>query len=114
MGSNKGKRLLNAWSVDNPNSSIPALTTVDRNAESRFSTYYIENGRYLKLRVLQLGYSIPEALAKRMQLDNCRIYISGQNLFTLSSSGFTGVDPENPNFGYPLPMTFTAGINISL
>lgn len=113
VGSNKGKRLLNAWSVDNPNSTIPALTTVDRNAESRFSSYYVENGRYLKLRVLQLGYTIPKPFAERFQMTNARIYISGQNLLTIKSSDFTGVDPESPGFGYPLPLIFNVGLNVS-
>ncbi|WP_116787903.1 SusC/RagA family TonB-linked outer membrane protein [Flavobacterium psychrotrophum] len=114
VGSNKGTRLLNAWSVDNPNSSIPALTTVDRNAESRFSTYYVENGSYLKLRVLQLGYTLPKSLSEKYSLENFRIYVSGQNLLIIDSKKFTGVDPESPAFGYPLPMTFTVGLNVSL
>lgn len=114
VGSNKGKRLLNAWSPSNPNSTIPALTTNDTNAESRFSTYYIENGRYLKLRVLQLGYSLPKETTQRLQMDNFRIYVSGQNLWTLTAADFTGVDPENAGFGYPQPLTFNVGVNISL
>lgn len=114
VGSNKGTRLLNAWSPQNYNSSIPALTTIDNNAESRFSTYYVENGAYLKLRVLQLGYSLPKELIEKYQLSNLRLYANAQNLLTISSSKFTGVDPENPGFGYPLPLTLTLGINISL
>lgn len=114
VGSNKGTRLLNAWSVDNPNSDIPALTTVDQNAESRFSTYYVENGSYLKLRVLQLGYSLPENVLKKYSIERFRLYVSGQNLLMFNAKDFTGVDPESPAFGYPLPVTFTFGINLSL
>ncbi|WP_194765999.1 SusC/RagA family TonB-linked outer membrane protein [Tamlana sp. I1] len=114
VGSNKGARLLNAWSVDNPNSNIPALTTVDSNAESRFSTYYVENGRYLKLRVLQLGYSIPQDIIEKYSITKLRMYVNGQNLWTISSPSFTGVDPENPGFGYPIPITFSIGLNLTL
>jgi len=114
VGSNKGTRLLNAWSVDNPNSGIPALTTIDRNAESRFSTYFVENGSYLKLRVLQLGYSLPQSLTEKYNIGSLRLYVSGQNLLIIDSKDFTGVDPESPAFGYPLPMTFTMGLNLSL
>lgn len=114
VGSNKGTRLLNAWSVDNPNSSIPALTTVDRNAESRFSTYYVENGSYLKLRVLQLGYTLPKDMMAKYSMESLRFYVSGQNLLIINPKDFTGVDPESPAFGYPLPMTFTVGLNLSL
>lgn len=114
VGSNKGARLLKAWSPNNPNSDIPALTTIDRNAESRFSTYYVENGAYLKLRVLQLGYSLPEDIVNKYSISKFRLYANAQNLWTISSSNFTGVDPETPGFGYPLPLTITFGINVSL
>ncbi|MCB0426261.1 MAG: TonB-dependent receptor [Mangrovimonas sp.] len=114
IGSNKGSRLLNAWSPSNPNSTIPALTTIDTNAESRFSTYFIENGSYLKLRNIQLGYSLPESILDKYAINKFRIYFGIQNLLTISSSNFTGVDPENPGFGYPLPLTSTLGFNITL
>ena len=114
VGSNKGTRLLDAWSPQNPNSDIPALTTVDSNAESRFSSYYVENGSYLKLRVVQLGYSIPKNVLEQYKITNFRIYISAQNLLTLKSKSFTGIDPETPAFGYPLPLTFNFGVNLSL
>jgi hypothetical protein len=42
-----------------------------------------------------------------------RAYVSAQNLLTIKSSKFTGVDPENPNFGYPIPTNVTLGINVS-
>ena len=114
VGSNKGTRLLNAWSPQNPNSDIPALTTIDSNAESRFSTYYVENGRYLKLRVLQLGYTLPKSLIDQYGLASFRIYVSAQNLVTIKSKDFTGIDPETPAYGYPLPLTLNFGVNISL
>ncbi|WP_418264165.1 SusC/RagA family TonB-linked outer membrane protein [Flavobacterium faecale] len=113
VGSNKGTRLLNAWSLDNPNSTIPALTTIDKNAESRFSTYFVENGNYLKLRVVQVGYSLPKDLLKRMSVESFRFYITGQNLLIIDAKDFTGVDPENPGFGYPQPTTFTVGLNLT-
>jgi TonB-linked SusC/RagA family outer membrane protein len=114
VGSNKGIRLLNAWSPSNPNSTIPAISTTDKNAESRFSTYFVENGRYLKLRVLQLGYTLPKEITSKFKMDSFRVYLSGQNLWTLKASDFTGVDPENAGFGYPQPRTFTVGLNVSL
>ena len=114
VGSNKGTRLLNAWSPQNPNSNIPAVTTVDSNAESRFSTYYVENGSYLKLRVLQIGYTLPKSVSDNYGISNFRLYTSVQNLWTIKSKNFTGVDPETPAFGYPLPLTVNFGVNISL
>jgi len=46
-------------------------------------------------------------------MDKFRLYVSGQNLLTIKSKSFTGIDPENPAFGYPIPMSFTVGANIS-
>lgn len=114
VGSNKGTRLLNAWSPQNPNSNIPAVTTVDSNAESRLSTYYVENGSYLKLRVLQIGYTLQKSVSDNYGISNFRLYTSVQNLWTIKSKNFTGVDPETPAFGYPLPLTVNFGVNISL
>lgn len=110
---NKGKRLLNAWSVSNPDSDIPALSLSDNNNEKRVSTYWVENGSYLKLRTIQFGYNFPESMAKKMAMQRFRIYLSAQNLFTIKSKSFTGVDPENPNFGYPIPINVTFGLNIT-
>lgn len=114
IGSNKGTRLLDAWSPQNSDSDIPAVTMTDKNAENRMSTYFVENGSYLKLRLIQLGYNFPKSFTDQYGVDNLRIYVSGQNMWTIKSKSFTGVDPETPNFGYPLPRTFNVGVNISL
>jgi len=111
--SNKGDRLLDAWSLENPNSTIPAPVLTDNNFEARFSTYYIENGMYLKLRNLQLGYTFSNTLLSKINMKSVRIYLGGDNLgLLLKSKSFTGLDPESPAFGYPNPMVITGGINI--
>jgi len=112
-GSNKGTRLLQAWSASNPNSNIPALTLTDRNNETRFSTYFIENGAYMKLRNLQIGYTVPKQVLNKLWANNIYLYLSGQNLFTIKAKGFTGVDPETPTFGYPIPTMLTGGVKIT-
>ena len=110
---NKGRRLLSAWSVDNPSSDIPALTLSDNNNEKRVSSYWVENGSYLKLRTIQLGYNFPQSIASKLSMQRLRMYVSAQNLFTIKSSSFTGLDPENPNYGYPIPLNLTFGLNVS-
>lgn len=110
---NKGRRLLSAWSVDNPSSDIPALTLSDNNNEKRVSTYWVENGSYLKLRTIQLGYNFPQSIASKLSMQRLRMYVSAQNLFTIKSSSFTGLDPENPNYGYPIPLNLTFGLNVT-
>ena len=110
---NKGRRLLSAWSVDNPTSDIPALTLSDNNNEKRVSSYWVENGSYLKLRTIQLGYNFPQSIASKLSMQRLRMYVSAQNLFTIKSSSFTGLDPENPNYGYPIPLNLTFGLNVT-
>ena len=110
---NKGKRLLDAWSATNPDSNIPALSLSDNNNEKRVSSYWVENGSYLKLRTIQLGYNFPQAIASKLAMQRLRMYVSAQNLFTIKSSSFTGVDPENPNYGYPIPLNITFGLNVT-
>ena len=114
VNSNKGRRLLNAFHpVTNPNSDIPMLQNTNSNNEGRFSTYYVEDGSYLKVRNVQLGYTLPKSALSKIKIEKLRFYISGQNLFTIHSSKFTGVDPESPGFGYPIPMISTIGLNLT-
>ena len=111
-GSNKGNRMLNAWTSDNTDSSIPALTTNNTADEGRVSTYYVENGSYLKLRTLQLGYNVPEKFISKFKMSSLRAYISGQNLLTLKSSSLTCSDPENPSWAYPLATSISFGLQV--
>ena len=110
---NKGERLLDSWTPVNSDSSIPAVSRSDINNEKRVSTYYVENGSFLKLRNIQIGYNFPQSVTEKLRMSKLRLYLSASNLLTLKSNGFTGVDPENPNYGYPIPMTLTFGLNIN-
>jgi TonB-linked SusC/RagA family outer membrane protein len=110
---NKGVRVLDAWTPQNPGSNIPALSLKDDNNEGRVSSYYVENGSFAKLRTIQLGYNFPKRLTDKWMLDRLRVYISAQNLLTIKSSKFTGADPENPGFNYPIPLNLTFGLNVS-
>lgn len=114
LNMNKGTRLLDAFDpLTNPDSDIPTISLTDDNNEKRFSSYYVEDGSYLKLRNLQIGYSLPDNLMQKVKLGKLRFYVSGQNLFTVKSKRFTGLDPENPNLAYPLSTTLTFGLNVS-
>ena len=110
---NKGRRLLDAWSPNNPDSNIPSISTMDNNNEKRVSSFFVENGSYAKLRTIQLGYNFPKNIAEKLYMQRLRMYVSAQNLLTIKSKNFTGVDPENANFGYPIPLNVTFGLNVS-
>ena len=110
---NKGSRLLDAWTPNNPKSNIPAVSTMDNNNEKRVSSYFVENGSYAKMRNIQLGYNFGSNVCDKLHIARLRMYVSAQNLLTIKSRNFTGVDPENPNFGYPIPLNVTYGLNVS-
>ena len=110
---NKGTRVMDAWSLTNPNSDIPALSTNNNNNETRVSTYFVEDGSFLKLRNLQLGYNLPKSACDKMLMQSWRWFVSAQNVFTIRSAKFSGVDPENPTFGYPIPLTVTLGTKVT-
>ena len=110
---NKGIRVLDAWTPNNTSSTIPALTTMDTNNETRVSSYYVENGSFLKLRTIQFGYNLPTDLVKKLYMQRVRLYLSAQNLLTIKGGSYSGVDPEVPTFGYPIPLNVTFGLNVS-
>jgi TonB-linked SusC/RagA family outer membrane protein len=112
-GTNWGRRVLNAWTPENTSSTIPAVTTIDNNNEGRISTYFIESGSYLKLRNLQLSYNLPKSFLDKILVNGGRIYLLGQNLLTLKNKNCTIPDPENPNYAFPIPSSYTIGINLT-
>lgn len=111
-GSNKGDRMLNAWTLDNTSSKIPALTTNNTADEGRRSTYFVENGSFAKLRQLQVGYNLPDKVLRACRLSSARVYVSGNNLLTIKSKSLTCSDPENPNWMYPNTTSVTFGLQV--
>ena len=84
----------NHWSPDNQHNDVryPRPVFNDPNQNIRASDRWVEDGSYLRLKNFTLGYSLPQTLVGRIGMANLRVYVSGQNLFTLTS--FTGLDPE--------------------
>ncbi len=112
-GSNKGNRMLDAWTTANTGSSIPALTTNNVGNENRTSTYFVENGSYAKLRQVQIGYNLPNKLLEKVKMTSARVYVSGHNLLTIKTSSLTCPDPENPRWMYPNSTSISFGIQTS-
>lgn len=114
---NHATRMLGAWSPDNPGSDIPAITNNTSNNEQRFSSYFVEDGSYIKLRNIELGYTFPTHLTEKMCMKNLRLYVSADNVFTLKkfwgADKYTSFDPEWPSYAYLTPFTFNFGINVS-
>lgn len=112
-GANHDKRILDAWYFDNTNSDIPAMSTFASNEEVRTSSYFVEDGSYLKLRNVELGYTIPAQLTKKALIERLRLYVSARNIFTLKKGGYSSFDPENPNHKYLTPFSMTFGLNLT-
>ena len=119
LATNRGKDILNAWRPDNTGSDIPALSLTDDNNESRFSTYYIENGSYMKMKYLKLSYKLPSKIIRKIGASNLDVYGQVENVFTITK--YKGLDPEIlpggygslvDNGAYPRPRTFTVGLNL--
>ena len=88
----------------------PAPTTDNSNNENEVSEFYIENGSFLRLKTLTLGYTLPQAFRDKLKLQNARIYLQAQNVFTVTA--YKGADPEGLGYPYALPRQLTFGIQI--
>lgn len=118
---NQSKDVLNRWTPANTNTDIPRATST--RPANRISTRQIEDGSYLRMKNLQLAYTLPGAALKALKVQNIRIYITAQNLVTWTK--YSGFDPEVNRFGqdsrsqgfdyggYPAAKVFLAGININ-
>lgn len=118
---------INGWTPSNTGSDIPRNTQADPGFNRRMSTFYLENGAYFRLRNAQLGFTLPQQVVNKLSLSKVRIYISSNNLFTIT--GYTGYYPEVGRNGrtgnvrlfnsgvdegaYPVPREFRGGIQVS-
>lgn len=78
--------------VNNPNGTRPRVTLSDPNGNSQMSDLYVENGNYLKLKNITLGYTFPKSITSKLRLQKLRIYATAQNVFTITK--YSGFDPE--------------------
>ncbi|MCA0931712.1 TonB-dependent receptor [Lutimonas saemankumensis] len=109
-----------AWNGEGSTNVQPRLSNDDPNQNFRYSSYYIEDGSFIRLRNLQFGYRLSQNTLDKMNLTNLRIFLTGENIFTATS--FSGLDPDiggtatlqGVDWGhYPLPRIFNIGVNIA-
>lgn len=119
LATNRGVGILNAWTPENTNTDVPALSLTDDNNEARFSNYYVQDGSYMKMKYLKLSYSLPKRIISKIGASNLDVYGQVENVFTIT--GYDGLDPEIlpgeygariDNGAYPRPRTFTLGLNL--
>lgn len=120
--SNYTRKALGRWTGPGTSNSYPRLIEgADVNGNyTNMSDFYLENGAYFRLKTLQLGYSLPQSLLKKVSIDKVRVYVTSNNLFTLTK--YTGFDPEIGGgqgiYGidravYPQARSFMMGLDIA-
>jgi len=128
--SNFSDAMLDRWTGPGTSNDIPRVSANDVNNNRRPSNYYVESGSFLRVRSVQLGYTLPDHLPQLVKLQKVRVYFMVQNLFTFTK--YSGLDPEigiyTPDFNvtnsyldigvdkggtYPQARTWFFGINAS-
>jgi TonB-linked SusC/RagA family outer membrane protein len=103
---------LDSWSPENPNAAYPKPTTWDRTMDHLESTFWLKNSSYLRLQNLNLTYSIPKSLCKKISISDVTLILTGTNLFTLTK--FKYYDPSGAEMrSYPTMETYTMGVNVT-
>ena len=119
---NKSVDLVNAWTPENPNTTVPRVAnSADGTVNNDFfSSRFLQNGAYWKIANVELGYNFPSKWFEDAFLSSARVYLSGQNLYTLTAYRGYNIDFAGgvftPGFNYcsyPAPMTFMLGVNLS-
>lgn len=120
--SNATSAMKDSWTPENTNTDVPAIKA----RPARFSSRWIEDGSYIRLKSLAIGYTLPKSWVQKMNMRSFKIYVSGQNLWT--ATNYSGVDPEvsfrssgaqdsNRNLGldfasYPMAKSYTVGLSV--
>ena len=116
VAQNQTQKVLGRWEGEGTSNTIPRAIFNDPNNNSRISSRFLEDGSYMRIKNVTLGYTFPERLLKNT-FQKVRIYFSGQNLFTFTK--YSGFDPEVPSNGvdynvYPVTRVLSVGLNITL
>lgn len=120
---NNGTDILDRWTLTNKDTDIPRVSVKDRNNNAAYSTLYVEDGSFLRLKYLTLGYTFDNSLFNS-RLSKLRVYVTAQNLLTFTK--YTGFDPEVGSYGsfsnnmygidygiYPQAKSFVFGVNLN-
>jgi hypothetical protein len=112
----------NAWTPQNPNAEFSRLSMQDKAHNMRASDKWVKNGDFLRISNLQIGYTLPVDFAKKLLIQNARVYLSISNLACISGYNKYG-DPEIGQGSvlvtgldtgrYPMPRTYTLGLNVT-
>ncbi len=112
---------LNRWTGEGSTNENPRVSLTDPNQNARVSDRFVEDGSFMRIKNVQLGYTLPKQVASRMKINKFRVYVSAQNLYTLTK--YSGLDPEIGALSaleigidrgfYPQARTFLGGVQLS-
>jgi TonB-linked SusC/RagA family outer membrane protein len=118
---NRSVRVLDSWTPQNTGASLPALSETLSNSETQPNSFFVEDGSFIRLKTLQLGYNFGEDITNKLGVNNMRLYLSGTNLFTITD--YDGLDPEASEANaltigvdsgrYPLARILSVGLNLN-
>jgi TonB-dependent starch-binding outer membrane protein SusC len=121
---NRSRTMLNnSWTPENKDALLPKLDINDNVSNARPHTYFVESGSYFRAKTMQIGYTFPAKTLSRLGLSRLRLYVQGQNLFTITD--YSGSDPDLLDVGrgdiglgvdhgrVPNPRQFLGGLNIT-
>ncbi len=121
VSGNRSTRVLDSWSSGNTDAALPALSLSISNAETQPNSFFVEDASFIKLKNLQIGYTLKDEVSK-IGAESLRIYVQGTNLFTITD--YTGFDPEIPSGNnltlgvdenvYPTSRIMSIGLNLKL
>ena len=119
LNANKLDYYIERWRGEGTSNSVPRMTTRST-SNNVFSDFFVEDGSFLRIQTIQLGYSLPQSILGKIQLDQFRLFVTAENILTLTR--YKGYDPSASsgapigsgidNGFYPIPKTITAGVNI--
>ncbi|WP_073068326.1 hypothetical protein [Fodinibius roseus] len=108
---------LDYWTPENTDAAYPRIGLPFRGTRANYqlSTFWLQDASFLRLKNLQIGYTLPASMIDKLNMRNLRVYLNGQNLFTLTD--FTLFDPEKNItqtnlYGYPTVAIYSVGLNI--
>lgn len=127
---NLSTTVANSWRPDNPNTNMPRFSKTDgTDNKLAYTDRWLEDGSYVRLKTVDIGYTFPKQWTQKVMIENLRVYVSMENLFTLTKySGYTPDLGESSSAGvsynvfsrgidqgrYPVPRTFSFGIQVNL
>lgn len=110
------KKFLKSWTTENKSNKIPKIY-VSNSKNQQVSDYFLKSADFMRIKTIQLGYTIPQKITEKISIDKLRLYVNLENFFTFTS--YPGMDPEtsgsryNSDTTYPLMKTTSFGVNIN-